>query len=175
MIRNVSNADVPALLDIYNHYIEHSPATFEEEQIDAGDLAKRIAAVQALELPWLVAEEGGRALGYAYANRWRERTAYRHSVEITVYVAVDQLGRGWGERLYQALFDRLRASNVRALLAGITIPNPASVALHEKMGMTKVAHLKEVGFKQGQWLDVGYWQINFDRSNSSDAGQDVQD
>jgi len=170
MIRNVRTADVPALVDLYNHYIVHSPATFEEQAIDADAMGQRVVAVQQLGLPWLVAEDGSEVVGYAYANRWRERSAYRHSVEITVYIAPDHTGQGWGLQLYQALFERLRQGEVHAALAGITLPNPASVALHEKMGMRKVAHLQEVGLKQGQWLDVGYWQINFDRSTAIDAG-----
>ncbi len=171
MIRNVRTTDVPALVDLYNHYIVHSPATFEEETIDADAMGQRVMTVQQLGLPWLVAEDGSEVVvGYAYANRWRERSAYRHSVEITVYIAQDHTGEGWGLQLYQALFDQLRQGEVHAALAGITLPNPASVALHEKMGMRKVAHLQEVGLKQGQWLDVGYWQINFDRSTGIDAG-----
>jgi phosphinothricin acetyltransferase len=170
MIRNVCAADVPALVDLYNHYILHSPATFEEEVIDAGAMGDRVKAVQQLGLPWLVAQDGAAVVGYAYANRWRERSAYRHSVETTVYVAPEHTGCGWGRQLYLALFDGLRQSDVHAALGGITLPNPASVALHEKMGMRKVAHFEEVGFKQGQWLDVGYWQINFNGSKESDAG-----
>ncbi|PLW69434.1 GNAT family N-acetyltransferase [Pseudohalioglobus lutimaris] len=161
MIRTVRSSDIPVLLEIYNHYILHSPATFEEETIDGENMGERIHTVHGLGLPWLVAEEGGQTVGYAYANRWRERSAYRHSVEVTVYIAPEHIGEGWGRRLYQALFDSLRQNNIHVALAGITLPNAASVALHEKMGMRKVAHLEEVGFKQGQWLDVGYWQINF--------------
>ena len=159
-IRAARAADGKALADIYNHYIINSMATFEEEVLSVVDIEQRMDAVADLGLPWLVAEEEGQVIGYAYANRWRERSAYRFSVESTVYLSPDVTSRGWGTRLYAALLDELRSLNVHAVIGGITLPNPASVALHERLGMTKVAEFPEVGFKQGQWLAVGYWQIN---------------
>ncbi|TDG13715.1 N-acetyltransferase family protein [Seongchinamella unica] len=161
MIRPAISTDSEQLAEIYNHYIRHSPATFEEWELAAGDMLARMQRVAELGYPWLVAEEGAAILGYAYANRWRERSAYRFSVESTVYLAPGASGNGWGTRLYSALFEQLRALGVHAVIGGITLPNPASVSLHEKMGMRKVAEFPEVGFKQGQWLDVGYWQLNF--------------
>ena len=116
-----------------------------------------IAAVEAAGLPWLVREVDGRIGAYAYATPWRPRSAYRFSVEVTVYVADDARGQGHGRALYTELFAQLKALGRHAVLAGITLPNDASIALHEAMGMTKVAHLPEVGFKFGRWLDVGYW------------------
>ena len=166
MIRIACADDAATLADIYNYYIEHTAATFEEEMLSASDMQARLASVAALGLPWLVAEEGGRLLGYAYANRWRERSAYRFSVESTVYLAADVIGGGWGTRLYSALFEALRRLDIHAVIGGITLPNPASVALHEKMGMEKVAQFPQVGFKQGQWLDVGYWQINLQATST---------
>ncbi len=160
MIRTASPADAAALAEIYNHYIDHSVATFEETRINAADMAGRMAAVASFGLPWVVAEREDELLGYAYANRWRERSAYRYSVEVTVYLKPGCTGAGWGQSLYGELFARLRKGGVHVAVAGITLPNAASVALHEKLGMRKVAHFEEVGFKQEQWLDVGYWQIN---------------
>ena len=170
MIRNACADDATALAAIYNHYILHSPATFEEEVLTADQLCERVEAVQAMGLPWLVALDGAQVVGYAYASRWRERSAFRFSVESTVYLAPHRSGEGWGSRLYAALFARLREGDVHAVMAGITLPNAASVSLHEKAGMHKVAHFEEVGYKMGQWLDVGYWQIKFDRRRDSDAG-----
>ena len=161
IIRDVDDSCLEALADIYNHYITHSLATFEEVVLTADDFRSRSANVASQGLPWLVAEDGGRIVGYAYANRWRERSAYRYSVEVTVYIAHDCTGGGYGTKLYRALFERLRDTPVHAAIGGITLPNDASVALHEKMGMVKVAEFPEVGYKQGQWLDVGYWQIIF--------------
>jgi phosphinothricin acetyltransferase len=160
MIRPAKPEDSEALAEIYNYYICHSLATFEEQEVNAAEMQARMSAVAGLGFPWLVAQEGNAVIGYAYANRWRERSAYRFSVESTVYLAQHASGRGWGSRLYQALFDELRQRDVHVVIGGITLPNPASVALHEKMGMRKVAEFPEVGFKQGQWLDVGYWQLN---------------
>lgn len=161
MIRAAQLHDIAAMLAIYNYYILHSPATFEEEPLAEDAMAARLGAVRELGLPWLVAERDGELIGYAYANRWRERVAYRFSVESTVYLAPGAGGEGWGSRLYAELFEQLEQLGVHAVIGGITLPNDASVALHEKMGMAKVAEFPEVGFKQGRWLDVGYWQKNF--------------
>jgi phosphinothricin acetyltransferase len=105
-----------------------------------------------------VAEEAGRVVGYAYATRWRARAAYRYSSEITVYLAHDVGGRGIGTLLYGRLFPLLEARGLHAIMGGIALPNEASVRLHERFGMRKVAHFHEVGFKFGRWIDVGFWQ-----------------
>jgi L-amino acid N-acyltransferase YncA len=104
-------------------------------------------------------EDVGVVIGYAYAGKWNVRSAYRHTVETTVYLSNSTLSKGWGTRLYQALFDTLRDKSIHTIVGGITLPNPASIALHEKFGMKKVAHFSEVGYKFGKWLDVGYWQM----------------
>ncbi len=122
------------------------------------DILERIQKVTGSSLPWLVAEDGGVVIGYAYAGKWNVRSAYRHTVESTVYLSHSSVSKGWGIGLYTALFDRLRQKSIHTVIGGITLPNPASVALHEKFGMKKVAHFSEVGYKFGQWLDVGYWQ-----------------
>ncbi|HEV8248126.1 MAG TPA: GNAT family N-acetyltransferase, partial [Polyangiaceae bacterium] len=100
-------------------------------------------------------------VGYAYATRWRTRPAYRFSTEITVYLDPECRRLGIGSRLYEELLAKLQARGVHAAMAGIALPNEASVALHEKFGFSKVAHFKEVGFKFNTWIDVGYWQHNF--------------
>ena len=158
MIRSATPADADAICAIYNHYIQHTTATFEEVAVQPEEMRQRIAEVQAL-FPWLVAEDEGRLVGYAYASRWRARSAYRYSVEATVYLDHELVGRGWGSRLYQELFAQLEAAGIHAVMGGITLPNPASVALHEKQGFRKVAHFEAVGWKQDHWLDVGYWQL----------------
>ena len=149
-----------AMASLYNHYIEHTTATFELESVNAEEMAFRKARVQRFDLPWFVAlSNEGELLGYCYATRWRDRAAYNNSVEVTVYVCEAAHRRGVGRRLYEILFDALRAEGKHVAIGGITLPNDASVALHEKMGMHKVAHFEEVGFKFGRWLDVGYWQL----------------
>ena len=163
-VRPVVDADAGAIARIYNHYIANTTATFEEEVLTAGDLAARMATVCDYGLPWLVAERDGGLLGYAYATRWRSRAAYRFSVEVSVYVDHDVVARGIGSALYRQLFAELRQRNVNAVIGGITLPNPASVAFHERCGMHKVAHFSRVGYKFGRWLDVGYWQLNLSRA-----------
>ena len=108
--------------------------------------------------PWLVAEARGQVLGYAYANQWKPRSGYRHTVESTIYLDPSHLGRGGGSALYASLLEMLRERGVHCAIAGIALPNAASIALHEKFGFRKVAHFRENGIKFGRWIDVGYWQ-----------------
>jgi len=140
--------------------VGHTIITFEEDAVDGAEMSRRIREVISAGLPWLVAEEAGAVAGYAYASTWRTREAYRYCTEVTVYLDRHRLGRGLGTALYEALFARLQGSGTHALLGCIALPNEASVALHERFGMKKVAHFEEVGFKFGRWIDVGYWQKN---------------
>lgn len=150
--------DATGVCEIYNWFIVHSTATFEETCITVDEMQRRMDIVASVGLPWWVARRGSQILGYAYANRWKERSGYRFSVETTVYLAHDQAGNGLGSRLYTKLFEELKQQGYRTAIGGIALPNPASVALHEKMGMHKVAHFESVGFKHDRWIDVGYWQ-----------------
>jgi L-amino acid N-acyltransferase YncA len=160
-IRDAVAADAPAIATIYNHYVAETVVTFEEDRVTASEMARRLADVHAASLPWLVAEQGGEIAGYAYATRWKTRSGYRFSVEITVYLAPAATRRGVGSRLYAELFSRLQQRGIHAVIGGIALPNDASIALHEKFGLRKVAHFEEVGFKLGRWIDVGYWQRTF--------------
>jgi L-amino acid N-acyltransferase YncA len=158
MIRTADAADAEALCRIYNHYVATTIVTFEEAAVAPRDMATRIEATAADGLPWLIAAEHDRIVGYAYGSKWKGRCAYRFSAECTVYVDPARTGQGWGSRLYEQFFPALHASGIHVVMGGIALPNAASVALHEKFGLTKVAHFKEVGFKFGRWIDVGYWQ-----------------
>jgi phosphinothricin acetyltransferase len=158
MIRTANRADAEAIARIYGHYVRHSVVTFETEPPGPAEIADRMGHVAEAGLPWLVVEVDGALAGYAYATRWRVRPAYRFAAEITVYIDPDHVGRGLGYALYERLFAELRNAGMHALIGGIALPNPGSIALHEKMGMTKVAHFAEVGQKFGRWVDVGYWQ-----------------
>jgi L-amino acid N-acyltransferase YncA len=158
MIRAATTADCEAVAAIYNHYVMKTIVTFEEEPVAPGEIAERLQEVTSASLPWLVAEQGGHVVGYAYASKWKGRCAYRFSAEITVYLAPSCSGRGLGSTLYDRLFPILRALGIHAVMGGIALPNEASVALHEKFGLEKVAHFREVGFKFDRWIDVGYWQ-----------------
>lgn len=157
-IREAEPPDAAELARIYNHYIQETVVTFEEEPITTDEMRRRVDAVHAASLPWLVGEEGGQVLGYAYATGWKARAAYRHTVEVSVYLAPDQGGRGLGTQLYGRLLPELQARGIHVVIGGIALPNPASVALHEKFGLRKAASFPEVGFKFGRWIDVGYWQ-----------------
>lgn len=159
MIRNAIRNDAAAIVAIYNHFIVNTAITFEEQAITESDMAQRIADVQDGDLPWLVAEHDGAVVGYAYATKWRVRHAYRFSVESTVYLAPSSAGKGIGRLLYTALIKRLSEQGYHLVIGGIALPNPASVALHEALGFQKVAEFKDVGFKFGRWVDVGYWQM----------------
>ncbi|WP_448569912.1 N-acetyltransferase family protein [Thalassotalea ganghwensis] len=155
-----TESDAKDIAEIYNHYIEHTVVTFEETPIDAREIVNRINKVNASGLIWVVAKnKQGETLGYAYATKWRERFSYRYSVEVTVYLNRQFQGRGIGSLLYQTLFNELKVKGIHVAIAGITLPNEASVKLHEKFGMIKVAHFNEVGLKFDQWQDVGYWQV----------------
>jgi len=157
LIRTAGPADAAAICEIYNHYVLNTTISFETEAVRVEEMERRIEEVSA-HYPWLVYEEQGRILGYAYATKWKQRAAYRHSVESSVYLAHDSGGRGAGSALYTALLEALANASVHAVMGGIVQPNPGSVALHEKMGFVKVAHFSQVGKKFDQWLDVAYWQ-----------------
>jgi phosphinothricin acetyltransferase len=157
-IRPVVPGDAEGLCAIYNHYVRHTVVTFEEEPIDPEEMARRVDAVRAAGLPWQVLETSGGVTGYAYADRWKRRSAYRHSVETTIYLAPGAVGHGLGSRLYTEFLSALRKLPIHAAMGGIALPNPRSVALHERCGFRKVAHFDQVGRKFGRWIDVGYWQ-----------------
>ncbi len=158
MIRSATAADAAAITAIYNHYILHTPVTFEEEAITAEEMAGRMAEVQQA-YNWFVAEQDGKVLGYAYAGKWKSRCAYRYTVESTVYLDKDAVGRGLGTQLYRVLLADLRQRRIHNVIGGIALPNAGSVALHEKLGFQKIGQFKEVGWKFDQWIDVGYWEL----------------
>ncbi len=170
MIRPAVTDDAAAIADIYNIYVRDTVITFEEVEVTAAEMQQRIHKVQAAGLPWLVVEHEGQVLGYAYATPWKERSAYRYTVESSIYLAPQQQGRGWGTRLYSALFDLLQQHGVHVVIGGIALPNTASVALHEKLGMLQVAHFRETGFKFDRWIDVGCWQLSFSAAAASASG-----
>lgn len=158
MIRQATTADAAAIVAIYNHYVVNTSVTFEEQAVSVEHMAERIKQVQNDDLPWLVLEQNGEVLGYAYATKWRVRSAYRFSVESTVYVKANMTSQGIGSQLYQQLLAELKALGLHLVIGGITLPNEKSVALHEKLGFEKCGHFQQVGFKFEQWRDVGYWQ-----------------
>lgn len=158
-VRTCTTADIPSICGIYNHYIAHTAITFEELPVSVTEMQKRVEATMQL-FPWLVFEENEKILGYAYASKWKDRSAYKYTAEVTVYLHPEHCGKGIGGILYTDLIEQLANKNLHALLACIAIPNIASEKIHEQFGFRQVAHFREVGFKFGRWLDVGYWQKN---------------
>jgi phosphinothricin acetyltransferase len=156
-IRAATAADGDSVAAIYDHYVLGTAVTFEETAVPGPVMGERIAAMLAAGLPWLVAVEDGRVTGYAYASWWNARSAYRHTVECTAYLAPGATGRGLGTALYEQLFEQLRRLDMHAVIAVIALPNPASVALHERFGLRPAGRFPEVGSKFGAWIDVGYW------------------
>ena len=157
MIRSVSSNDVIQIINIYNYYVSKTTITFEEKCITEDEMAARITEY-IKEYPWLVYEENGKIIGYCYATKWRVRSAYKNTAEITLYVDKDYHGKGIGTKLYKELIKKCKSKGLHVLVAGIALPNERSQGLHEKMGFSKVAHFSEIGMKFDRWIDVGYWE-----------------
>jgi L-amino acid N-acyltransferase YncA len=150
--------DAAACAAIYAPSVEGSVTSFELRAPAPDEIAERMRHYQRTH-PWLVAECGGEVVGYAYACQFNERPAYRWSASVSVYIADRERGRGRGRALYEELLARLRRQGFRMACAGITLPNPASVGLHETLGFRPVGVNREIGWKDGSWLDVGWWQL----------------
>jgi L-amino acid N-acyltransferase YncA len=157
MIRYATPADAAGICRIYNPYVQDTVISFEEAPVPVAAMATRIEELLRTH-PWHVAESDGEIAGYAYASPWRSRAAYRHAVETSVYVAQQHAGRGLGRALYGVLLQDLTQRGFHCAMGGIALPNPASIALHESMGFVEVGRFREVGWKFGRWVDVGYWQ-----------------
>lgn len=162
LLRSARDDDAVKIAEIYNHYVLQTVVTFETVAVSAEEMAGRMRELQSRALPWLVAEADGIVVGYAYAAPWKARHAYRFAVETTIYLEKDRHGSGVGSKLYARLIEALRQARIHCAIGGIALPNPASVALHEKLGFVKVAQFREVGFKHERWIDTGYWQIVLD-------------
>jgi phosphinothricin acetyltransferase len=150
--------DAPAIADVYRPYVEQTPISFELQPPSAAEMRSRMEKVLA-RLPWLVAEQSGELVGYAYAGAHGERAAYDWSADISVYVRVDRQRQGVGRALYTALLDVLRALGYVNVYAGITLPNPGSVGLHESIGMRHLGTYHRVGWKSDTWWDVGWYEL----------------
>lgn len=150
--------DAAGILEIYGPYVRDTSITFETVVPSGEEMAGRISKYGE-QWPWLVAEENGRIAGYAYASRYRERVAYQWSVECSVYVHNDFLRRGLARALYTGLFRLLQKQGYRNVYAVINLPNDRSVALHESLGFRWFATYEQVGYKLGQWKNVGWWRL----------------
>ncbi|MET0376027.1 MAG: N-acetyltransferase family protein [Rhizorhabdus sp.] len=157
-IRPARRDDAAAIAAIYAHYVLNSVITFEIDPPDAATMAARMEIVLPL-YPYLVAEQDGALLGYAYAGRLYDRAAYRWTAEATVYVAHEWLRRKVGRSLYDTLIAGLAAQGFQSVVGKITLPNPASTFLHEACGFRQVGLLEKVGYKHDAWHDVGIYQL----------------
>lgn len=172
MIRSVQIEDAKKILEIYGPYVSDSSISFETVLSSLKEIQERIAKTTK-SYPWLVYEVDGEVVGYAYACEHRTRKAYQWSVDVAVYVSQSQHRRGIGKTLYQALFQKLRSQGFYNAYAGITLPNPSSIGLHESFGFTPVGVYRSVGFKNGKWHDVGWWQCKL-QDHSEQPGNPAQ-
>ena len=157
-LRAATSDDAAAIAGIYAHFVTGSVVSFETDPPDEAAMRARIEAGGGL-YPWLVGEsEDGSVLGYAYAARFRERPAYRFTVETSVYLRAGAAGRGLGRKLYEPLLAMLEGQGFTQAIAAITLPNEASVRLHERLGFESAGVYRKVGWKLGAWHDVGLWQ-----------------
>ncbi|MFL6577884.1 MAG: GNAT family N-acetyltransferase [Povalibacter sp.] len=155
LVRPALNADIPAIANIYEHYVRTHTSTFEIDPPDAVEISARIERIQNAGLPYLVAEQDGLVLGYSYAGPYRTRAAYRHTVENSVYLQPDHVGRGLGALLLTAVIDHCARTGYREMVAVIgDSQNQASIRLHTKLGFAHVGTLRYVGFKLNRWLDT---------------------
>jgi L-amino acid N-acyltransferase YncA len=158
MIRLAIPEDAPGVQAIYAPVVRDTAISFELEPPSVEDMRQRIGAVVE-RLPWLVCERRGEILGYAYAGPHRARAAYQWSVDVSVYIHTQARRSGVGRGLYRSLFALLSLQGLYHAYAGITLPNPASIGLHESLGFTPVGVYRAVGYKLGAWHDVGWWQL----------------
>jgi L-amino acid N-acyltransferase YncA len=166
-VRDATQADGAACAAIYAPYVRDSAVTFELEPPSADEMAQRIANA-ARSHAWLVLEQGGRVVGYAYGGVFNRRPAYRWACEVSVYIEPGRRRTGAGRVLYEALFGRLAARGYRMAVAGMTLPNEGSVGLHRAMGFQPVGTFERIGFKHGRWHDVAWMQRPLE-----DAGDDA--
>jgi L-amino acid N-acyltransferase YncA len=173
IIRPATEADMDAVATIYRHHVLHGTATFETEPPTTDEMRQRRAAITKRGLPYLVAEGGGRVLGYAYAGAYRPRPAYRNTLENSVYISEEASGRGIGSRLLEALIQQCTALGYRQMVAVIgDSANEASIRLHKAFGFEPIGTLRSVGRKQGCWLDIVLMQLALGDSDRTDPAVD---
>jgi L-amino acid N-acyltransferase YncA len=155
-VRFAHPEDCMALLGIYANYI-NSPVTFECELPTKQEFRERIEGIL-MEYPYLICEQKGRVIGYAYAHRHRERAAYHWNAELSIYFDPAETNKGYGGRLYRILIELLRLQGVKNIYAGVTLPNPASERLHASLGFCRIGVERSTGYKGGRWHDVAWFE-----------------
>ena len=156
-IRQVQDKDIARITEIYNWYILNTTITFEIEAISSLEMKKRIQE-KVEKYDWLVGEFNQEIIGYAYYGSFRPRPAYNHTVESTIYLAQESIGKGFGKPLYSELTQLAKERGFRELIGVIALPNKGSTLLHQKLGFEETGVLKKVGYKFDQYIDVGIWQ-----------------
>ncbi|MGL4314689.1 MAG: GNAT family N-acetyltransferase [Sphingomonas sp.] len=166
-IRAATADDAAAIAAIYAPYVLSGTVSFETEAPDTRAIRARMTASNGF-YPWIVATngdpEGGGVLGYAYAGQFRDRPAYRYAVETSIYMSGPIQGQGAGRLLYEALIDTLRAQGFTQAVGVISLPNDGSIRLHESVGFQRAGLYRQIGYKQGRWVDVGFWQCELNDS-----------
>jgi L-amino acid N-acyltransferase YncA len=165
-IRSVREDDFQGIAEIYNYYVQHSVATFDEAPVTV-HFVRHKAEVILPDYPYLVLEDpNGRLIGYAYGSSFREKSGYRFTVETTIYFDPAVTHKGYGTVLYTALLAALRAKGYKTAIGVLGLPNEASAKLHEKLGFIKTGHIRNAGRKFEQWVDTGYWCLDLESFQS---------
>ncbi|MFI3259222.1 MAG: N-acetyltransferase family protein [Rikenellaceae bacterium] len=157
-IREVRLEDLNAIMEIYNHYVVNTTVSFDEVAWTIEDAIHKYEILNEGGYPFFCCEVEGEIVGYCYLSNWNSRSAYKTTAEVTIYLKPDMKRRGYGRAMLKALVDVAKEGRYHSLIAAITIPNEASVALHEEFGFVKVSFFPAVGYKLGGWCDVGHWQ-----------------
>ncbi|MDR2730421.1 MAG: GNAT family N-acetyltransferase [Treponema sp.] len=158
MIREVVLSDCKSIMDIYNYYIEKTIISFEESPLTVTEMETRVNEIDE-RFPYLVYEEEGHILGYAYVNTFQSRSAYRFTLENSIYVRNGYQGKGIGKALLNELINEVRKLEIHSIIAKIALPNAISIKLHETFYFKNAGILKEAGRKFDKWIDVGYWEL----------------
>lgn len=159
MIRDVTLNDAKRIAEIYNYYIEQTIITFEYDIVSEDEISKRIQKIQSKGYPFIVYEENDEVIGYAYLSNWRERIAYNITLETSIYLDRNTIGKGLGKTLYKELINKSRSINIHSLIGVISLPNEASQKLHESLEFKLVGNFKESGVKFDRLIDVEFWQL----------------
>jgi phosphinothricin acetyltransferase len=158
MIRNVKLSDAEHIAQIYNYYIENTVITFDENTVAEEKIRQKIENIGAKGYPFIVYEENGQLIGYAYIDTWRPHSAYNITLETSIYLDMQYAGKGLGTKLYEALIEKSHGMNIHSLIAVISLPNDCSRRLHEKFGFRLIGNFKETGEKFNKLIDVEFWQ-----------------
>ena len=159
IIRDLQLSDADAICRIYNYYIKNTVITFEEDVVSIDIMRERIKKILKKEYPYIIYEENNRVLGYAYLNNWRDRSAFNITLETSIYIGHEYTGKGIGTLLYSKLIEKAKLLDIHSVIGCISLPNPNSQKLHERLNFKLVGNFKEAGKKNGKLIDVEFWQL----------------